>query len=97
MLTRDGKKVVTVAEESTAMVWDMATGKCLFCLPHTHRVQEAAVSGCGKMVATVSADNDIWVWDLDTGERIQQLTVSLCSWANFVLPSLAGSIDRLRC
>ena len=68
----DGKRIITVSSDDTALVWDAATG-----LPvaapvrgHEGQVTRAAVSPDGKRILTVSEDNTAWVWDAATGQPI---------------------------
>jgi WD40 repeat protein len=64
----DGKKVVTAAEDFTAIVWDAQTGKQLTSLlEHADQVAKAAFVPDGRRVATASFDRTSRVWDAQTG------------------------------
>ena len=64
----DGKRLATGSRDSTAKVWDAATGKELLTLSgHEVGVSSVAWSPDGKRLATGSEDNTAKVWDAETG------------------------------
>ncbi len=53
----DGKSIVTASDDSTARIWDAATGKELRELTgHSDYVSSAAYSPDGKSIVTASGD-----------------------------------------
>jgi len=69
----DGAKLLTIAGEKVARIWDISTGDQLISLQgHTGRVTLAKFSSNGLAVLT-SAKEDMRVWDADTGEVLHLL------------------------
>jgi WD40 repeat protein len=67
----DSTRVVTASADSTAQVWDAATGKKIGKpLRHVGRVWTASFSPDGAWVVTASEDRTAQVWDAANGERI---------------------------
>ena len=66
----DGKYVATASNDTTARVWDAATGKQIFVLNHDGVVNNVVFSPDGKYVATASDDNTSRLWDAATGKQI---------------------------
>jgi WD40 repeat protein len=66
----DGRRVVTASIDTTARVWDAATGQPV-APPLQHRgiVYHAAFSPDGRRVVTASHDTTARVWDLTPDER----------------------------
>jgi WD40 repeat protein len=64
--SRDGKRVVTASDDSTARVWDLSgpTPVSTVLAGHTDKVRSASFSPDGKRVVTASSDNTARVWDL---------------------------------
>lgn len=70
MFSPDGRKPITVSEDDTAEIWDVATGQSLSGpLPHNAELQTATVSADGSLMATGYGGNT-QLWDLKTGKRI---------------------------
>ncbi len=70
----DGTLVVTASNDSTAKVWDVATGNEVHTLAgHTDTVTSAAFSPDGKLVVTASDDSTAKVWDVATGNEVHTL------------------------
>ena len=61
----DGTKVVTASDDSTAIIWDAATGTVLSTLTgHTDSVLNAVFSPDGTKVVTASNDSMAIIWAL---------------------------------
>jgi eukaryotic-like serine/threonine-protein kinase len=65
--TRDGKKLVTTSDDSTARVWQVPSGKPLLSLKHGVRVHLPRLSTDSSQVITRADDGLARVWDLTTG------------------------------
>ncbi|HEV7745892.1 MAG TPA: PKD domain-containing protein [Pyrinomonadaceae bacterium] len=73
--TLAGQLVVTASADTTARVWDSATGQTLIVLVgHTNFVHSAAFSPDGKDIVTASADYTARVWEVATGKTVFVLT-----------------------
>ncbi len=69
VFSRDGARVITVSEDNTARVWDVATGRCVAVLAgHTIEVTSAAFSADGKFAVTTSKDGTVRVWHIASGK-----------------------------
>ncbi len=67
----DGRRVLTAGSDSTAQVWDAATGdRALPPLRHAAPVQFAAYSSDGRWIVTASWDQTARVWDARTGQPV---------------------------
>ena len=70
----DGKRLVTAAEDYTAKVWDVQTGRELKTLRgHTGFVYTVAFSpdAEGRWIASAGEDSTVKVWDSRTGELLR--------------------------
>ncbi len=66
----DGRQVVTASSDTTARVWDAATGRQAIVLEgHQGSVNSVAISPNGTHIVTASNDNTARVWDLATGRQ----------------------------
>ncbi|MCI0465077.1 MAG: protein kinase [Gemmataceae bacterium] len=65
-----GRRAVTVSDDSTARVWDVATGKLLATLTHTQAVRHATFNPAGSLVVTASADGTARIWEAATGRPL---------------------------
>jgi WD40 repeat protein/tRNA A-37 threonylcarbamoyl transferase component Bud32 len=71
----DGKRIVTASVDTSARIWDAATGHQLLLLTgHTGTVICAAFSADGKRIVTASADKTARLWDADTGRQLMLFT-----------------------
>jgi WD40 repeat protein/DNA-binding SARP family transcriptional activator/energy-coupling factor transporter ATP-binding protein EcfA2 len=72
--TPDGARLVTAAHESTARVWDAATGTPLVTFSgHTGHVLAVDISPDGRRVVTGGSDARARVWDIDNGREVMVL------------------------
>lgn len=70
----DGKTAVSSAEDTSLIVWDVATGEILHTLTgHTKSVDDVAFSPDGKMIASAAEDKTIKLWDAATGTELRTL------------------------
>ncbi|MFN0010457.1 MAG: protein kinase domain-containing protein [Phycisphaerales bacterium] len=71
----DGARIVTASEDTTARVWDAASGASLAELKgHTKSVSSAAFSSEGTRIVTAGWDETARVWDAATGASLAELT-----------------------
>ncbi|MBI3158808.1 MAG: TIR domain-containing protein [Chloroflexi bacterium] len=62
----DGARLVTVSEDKTIFIWDLADGSVVARLTgHEASVNTVAFSPDGKLIATGSSDNDLFLWSVD--------------------------------
>jgi len=67
----DGKRLVTVASENLARIWDANTGEPISVLKgHEKPVWFAAYLPDGSRIVTVSADGTARLWNTSTGEQV---------------------------
>jgi WD40 repeat protein len=69
-----GHRVATVAEDSTARIWDLASGKVLHVLRHPGDPEALDWAPDGSTVVTGCDDGIARVWDPDTGLLVRELT-----------------------
>jgi WD40 repeat protein/serine/threonine protein kinase len=73
-LTPDGRLLVSGAQDSTACVWDLATGRELRTYrKHMAKIFTVAMRPDGRAVATGGDDRIIRIWDPSTGVDLTQL------------------------
>jgi WD40 repeat protein len=73
-LSADGKRVLTGSYDTTAILWDVATGKSLQTFKgHTAQVHAVALSADGKRGVTGSNDRTAILWDGETGKALRVL------------------------
>ena len=65
--------VVTGAEDDTAKVWEMPSGKLLATLKHDDEIRSVAFSHDGKLLVTGSHDNSARVWEIPSGRLLATL------------------------
>jgi WD40 repeat protein len=67
VFTPDGKYVISVSDDRTLVVWDVATGKPVHTSSkHQAEIQSLAISPDGKMALSGSRDNTMILWDTKT-------------------------------
>ena len=67
---RDGSQLLTASWDSSAIIWDAASGEALNQLHgHTGRVAGADFSPDGNLIATAGFDGKTILWDTKTGEK----------------------------
>jgi WD40 repeat protein len=70
----DGSRIVTASSDSTARIWDAATGKEIATLRgHDRNVFFAAYSPDGRRIVSASADKTARIWDAATAKEIAVL------------------------
>ena len=70
----DGSRVVTASADTTARIWDAATGTQIAVLKgHDEKVWSAAFSPDGQRIVTASQDKTARIWDAATGAQIAVL------------------------
>jgi WD40 repeat protein/serine/threonine protein kinase len=72
---RDGTQLVTASSDSTAIIWDAASGKIVHTLAEHQGWVTSACFGCNdKYVFTAGNDRRVLVWDPDSGKKVRELT-----------------------
>jgi WD40 repeat protein len=67
----NGRRIVTMSEDFTAMVWDSATGRPIgAALQHEGQVHGAAFSPDSRWVVTGSRDQTVRLWNAETGDPL---------------------------
>ena len=70
----DGRKVVTVLDDSTARIWYSDNGKTLFTLRgHRNKIRTACFSPDGQKIVTASDDGTAKLWNAGNGVLIKNL------------------------
>ena len=73
-LTPDGRLAVCSADDGSAWVWEVATGRCLRTLQgHTGRVTSVVVSTDGRIALSAGSEGTVRVWELATGRCLHVL------------------------
>ena len=70
----DGKLLVTVSEDKTARLFEVASGKELARPAHDAGVNNAAFSPGGKLLATASDDGTARLFEVPSGKELARLT-----------------------
>ncbi|MBI5092388.1 MAG: serine/threonine protein kinase [Candidatus Hydrogenedentes bacterium] len=71
----NGKRILTASDDSTAKVWDVASGAVLCTLTgHTDPVEQAHFSSDGTKIVTCSYDKTAKIWDAASGNERVALT-----------------------
>lgn len=74
-ISPDGTRLVTGADDNTAVIWDANDGSALATLKgHKDSVWQVAFSPDGRRLATASGDETVAVWDVATATRLYSLT-----------------------
>ncbi len=75
----DGRFVVTGSHDSTAILWEVASGRQLRTYAgHTDHMSGVVLTPDGTRLLTGSFDDTIILWDRDSGERIKTIPVNSC-------------------
>ena len=96
----DGRRIVTGSNDSTAIVWDAASGKELLTLKgHLSGVNSVAYSPDGRRIVTGSQDSTAKVWEAATGRELLTLKghgagVRSVAWSRDGGRIVTGSEDR---
>ncbi len=69
--TDDGRRLVSVSHDRTAVIWDAATGEQRRLLRHDGPVLSLALDGRRGGVITGDNDGEVRRWDADSGEPLQ--------------------------
>lgn len=73
----DGDRLVSIAENNTAKIWDVSSGNLLQTLTgHTGHLTSASFSPDGQLIATTSKDGTIKIWNAASGQELQTLESS---------------------
>ena len=74
-LSADGQLLASGSDDSTILLWDVATGALRQTFPgHTERVSSLCFSADGRLLASGSWDKTIRLWDVATGTSMKTLT-----------------------
>ncbi len=99
----DGKRIVTGSADTTAKVWDAATGREILTLKGHHiAVNSVAVSPDCTRIATSSFEssggfnNPVRIWDADTGREMLHLNMLTLKGSTQMVETLAFSRDGKR-
>jgi serine/threonine protein kinase len=66
----DGKRLVSGAADSKAVVWSASTGERQLTLPHSASVNHAEFSPDGSRIVTASRNQTAHLWDAFTGQPV---------------------------
>lgn len=66
----EGKRVLTVSDDTTVRVWDSETGRPLLRLDHGAQLTEARFSPDGRWIVTACQDKTARIWDAENGEPV---------------------------
>lgn len=73
-LSPDGTQLVLAADDNTARVWNVLTGKQVLILSgHLADVTSVRYSPDGRRIVTTSQDNTARIWDASNGEQLAQV------------------------
>jgi WD40 repeat protein len=70
----DGRQLAT-ADDHAAQVWDAATHRLWFVLPHGDTVYDVRYSRDGRWIATACADGRVRLWDAVSGALVRELAL----------------------
>lgn len=94
--------LISGSYDSTARVWDLRTGECIFVLiGHTDRIYSCVYDVERNVCYTASVDNTVRIWDLTTGktkhilEGHQILVGLITSSPNALISAAADSTVRI--
>ena len=70
-----GRRLLTVAFDKTARVWDIRSGRCLAVLQHPQQLIRGSMAPHGHTVVTVTADHVAHLWDVRSGQLLHSFEV----------------------
>ena len=70
-----GRRLLTVAFDKTARVWDIRSGRCLALLQHRQQLIRGSMAPHGHTVVTVTADHVAHLWDVRSGQLLHSFEV----------------------
>jgi WD40 repeat protein/tRNA A-37 threonylcarbamoyl transferase component Bud32 len=68
--TRDGQRLLTTSEDSTAKLWDVHSGRLLFSIMHLSWVDHAEFNPVEDHILTASQDGAARIWDASNGQLV---------------------------
>ena len=68
MFSPDGARILTASADTTAKLWDAASGKLIGSFDHQDEVFQAAFSPDGARILTASADKTAKLWEAASGK-----------------------------
>jgi tellurite resistance protein len=71
VLTSDGKRIVSAADDRTARIWDTATGQEVQRLPHLAAVTSLVITRDDRYFVTACADGIVRMWKMPTEKASQ--------------------------
>jgi WD40 repeat protein/serine/threonine protein kinase len=69
----DGRQIVTT-DDQNAQVWDAASHRLLFALPHGDSVYHAVFSADGTRLVTAGGDGTVRIWNAANGSLVRRLS-----------------------
>ena len=75
-LSPDSKRLVSVGDDLTARVWDVARGAALLTLRHNDPIHGARLDASGDHLITTSPDGTARLWDLRSGRLVKSVSGS---------------------
>ncbi|MDB5335907.1 MAG: repeat-containing protein [Planctomycetaceae bacterium] len=99
--TPDGTRLVSVSDDRSVRVWNLADGKALHTLTgHTDWIMALAIRADGRYAATASYDQTIRLWDLDRGAEVKQFStkgqiVTDLAWTADGMALVSVGLDRM--
>ena len=76
-LDSSGRRLLTVAFDKTARVWETRSGRCLAVLQHEQPLVRGCIAPNGRQAATVTADHIAHLWDVRSGHLLHNFEVSV--------------------
>jgi WD40 repeat protein len=83
--SHDARQLVSAAADSTARVWDVATGNQLHVLKHSSQpgVLHASFSHDNARIVSATS-NSVCIWDAQSGQKLLEFDVSEAQFVSFV-------------